>query len=75
MIPGGKMINDYVITGMTCQHCVNAVTEEVSALEQVQDVKVQLDGGKMQVTSEGEIDLAELQAAVSEAGDYQVAKA
>lgn len=69
------MITNYVITGMTCGHCASAITEEVSALSDVQAVDVQLEGGKMAVTSDSELDFADIQAAVAEAGDYQVAKA
>ncbi len=68
------MITNYKITGMTCGHCVNAVTEEVSEIDGVTSVDVQLEGGKMAVTSEAEIDLEAIKAAVDEAGDYQVEK-
>ena len=63
----------YGITGMTCGHCVQSVTEEVSALEGVSDVKIDLvDGGesRMTLTSEGGIDFAKVEAAVAEAGNY-----
>lgn len=70
------MITNYTVTGMTCGHCVNHVTEEVSALDGVQAVDVQLEGGTMAVTSDAEIDFALIQEAVTEAGDdYTVAKA
>ena len=36
---------DYIVTGMTCEHCVNAVTQEVSALPGVQEVAVDLATG------------------------------
>lgn len=68
------MITNYKITGMTCGHCVNAVTEEVSEIDGVTSVDVQLEGGKMAVTSETEIDFEAIKAAVDEAGDYQVEK-
>lgn len=68
------MITNYTVTGMTCEHCVNHVTEEVSALAGVENVTVELSGA-MAVTSENEIDFARIAEAVSEAGDYQVAKA
>lgn len=68
------MITNYTVTGMTCEHCVNHVTEEVSALSGVDNVTVELSGA-MAVTSENEIDFALIAEAVSEAGDYQVAKA
>lgn len=69
------MITNYVVTGMTCDHCVNHVTEEVSALDGVQNVDVKLDGGTMAVTSDSEIDFGKIAEAVDEAGDYTVAKA
>lgn len=33
------MITNYVVTGMTCGHCVNHVTEEVSAIPGVTEVR------------------------------------
>ncbi len=66
------MITTYTVTGMTCGHCVNAVTEEVSEVDGVSDVTVTLDGGRMDVTSEELIDLAVIAAAVAEAGNYTV---
>lgn len=69
------MITNYTVTGMTCGHCVNHVTEEVSAIDGVQTVDVQLEGGTMAVTSDAEIDFDKITEAVAEAGDYTVAKA
>jgi copper chaperone len=60
--------SSYVVTGMTCGHCVHAVTEEVSALEGVDDVAVDLDSGRLTLTSRTEIPYAALAAAVDEAG-------
>jgi copper ion binding protein len=60
------------VTGMTCSHCVAAVTEEVSKLEAVVAVTVDLDSGTVTVESDGPIDPAELVAAIGEAG-YEVA--
>jgi copper chaperone CopZ len=34
--------NRYLVEGMTCEHCVHAVTEEVSALPGVTDVSIEL---------------------------------
>ena len=63
----------YSVSGMTCGHCVNAVTEEVSALPGLTDVKVTLDeGGRMTITSEDKPELATVAAAVAEAGNYTV---
>jgi copper chaperone CopZ len=58
----------YVVTGMTCQHCVHAVTEEVSAVPGVSDVSVDLDSGRLTVVSSAEVPFAVIATAVDEAG-------
>ncbi|NEM05559.1 heavy-metal-associated domain-containing protein [Geodermatophilus normandii] len=62
----------YTVSGMTCQHCVSAVTEEVSGLPGVTDVQVDLAGGGLTVTSDAPLDDDAVRAAVEEAG-YEVA--
>lgn len=69
------MISNYVISGMTCGHCVKAVTEEVSDLAGVEKVEVELADGKMTVYSQQPLTIDEIKAAVAEAGDYTVAPA
>jgi copper chaperone len=64
----------YLVTGMTCQHCVHAVTEEVSAVTGVSDVTVDLDSGRLTVISSAEVPFAAIATAVDEAG-YAVAAA
>ena len=59
---------------MHCQHCASSVTEEVSAVSGVTDVKVDLDSGQLIVTSDAEIPFESIEAAVDEAG-YSVAAA
>jgi copper chaperone CopZ len=59
---------DYVVTGMTCDHCVHAVTEEVSALDGVDDVAVDLTSGRLTVTSSSDVPYASVAGAVDEAG-------
>ncbi|MFC3300695.1 heavy-metal-associated domain-containing protein [Arthrobacter agilis] len=59
------------ITGMTCGHCVSAVTEELSDLAGVQNVDVDLvKGGTSTATisSSTPLDAASIDAAVAEAG-------
>lgn len=56
----------YVITGMTCGHCVAAVTAEIEALDGVEAVDVRLDSGRAVVI--GAVDEAAVLAAVVEAG-------
>jgi len=53
---------------MTCQHCVNAVTQEVTAIPGVTSVEIDLDKGAVTVTSETDIEASTLAAAIDEAG-------
>ncbi len=62
----------YTVTGMTCQHCVSSVTEEVSEITGVSDVAVDLATGAVTVTSAEPVRDADVQAAVAEAG-YELA--
>ena len=57
----------YAVTGMTCGHCVNAVTEEVTKIEGVTAVAVDLDRGRVTVAGDGYTD-EQIAAAVDEAG-------
>ncbi len=63
----------YTVTGMTCEHCVNAVTEEVGELDGVERVAVDLESGQVTVTGAGYTD-EQVAAAVDEAG-YALADA
>jgi copper ion binding protein len=58
----------YTVSGMTCGHCVNSVTEEVGAIGGVQNVAVELETGRVTVTSAAPLTLDAVQAAVDEAG-------
>jgi copper chaperone CopZ len=63
------MTSTYAVAGMTCEHCVRSVTEEVSDVAGVTGVEVDVAGGT--VTVDGVVDDAAVRAAVAEAG-YQV---
>ncbi|MDO5499550.1 MAG: heavy-metal-associated domain-containing protein [Propionibacteriaceae bacterium] len=65
---------NYTVSGMTCGHCVSAVTEEVGALDGVKAVNVQLDGA-MLIESDERLPLSAITEAVAEAGDYTVVEA
>jgi copper chaperone len=67
----------YHVTGMTCEHCVRAVTEELKNLGGVSDVTaVLVPDGQSAVTVTSDAPLAEsaVAAALDEAGDYQLAR-
>lgn len=66
--------NIYSVTGMTCGHCVQAVTGELTKLPGVRDVQVELSTGAVSVTSDGPLPIDEVRAAVDEAG-YELAGA
>lgn len=63
----------YNVAGMSCQHCVQAVTAEVTKIDGVADVAVDLEAGTVSVTGRGLAD-AEVRAAIDEAG-YDVVDA
>lgn len=61
----------YTVVGMTCQHCVASVTEEVSVIAGVTGVDVDLASGTLTVTAPEPIPDEAVRAAVEEAG-YQL---
>ena len=65
----------YQVTGLTCGHCVTAVTGQLTALPEVTDVQVDLVAGgisTVSVTSAEPLAEQEIAAALDEAG-YQLA--
>ena len=58
----------YPVTGMTCDHCVRAVTTELVLLPGVRGVDVDLGEGTVTVTSDGPLDLEAVREAIDEAG-------
>jgi len=62
----------WVVSGMTCDHCVQAVTKEVMTVPGVSGVDVDLRSGALRVESAAPVDAAAVRAAVEEAG-YEVA--
>jgi copper chaperone CopZ len=66
----------YAVTGMTCEHCVHAVTEQLTRLGGVAEVDVELvPGGESSVTVTSDVPLPEaaVSAALDEAGEYRLA--
>ncbi len=61
----------YTVQGMTCGHCVSSVKEEVSEVEGVEAVDVDLAAGSLTVTSAQPVDVAAVRQAVTDAG-YQL---
>jgi copper chaperone len=60
-----------LVSGMTCGHCVKSVTQELSSLDGVQEVSVDLVAGgtsTVTVTSDAALDADAVRGAVDEAG-------
>lgn len=58
----------FLVQGMTCQHCVNSVTAEVSAVANVTGLQVDVESGLVTVDSDGILNTASVQDAISAAG-------
>ncbi|MEV0081673.1 heavy-metal-associated domain-containing protein [Saccharopolyspora sp. NPDC050642] len=63
---------NYTVTGMTCDHCVRSVTEEITKIGSVSDVRVDLPTGAVTVRSGEPVNDADVREAVEEAG-YELA--
>jgi copper chaperone CopZ len=66
-----SMNTSYTVVGMTCGHCVSAVTEELAEIYGVSGVDVKLDPNGIStvvVTSDAPLDRAHVAAAIEEAG-------
>ncbi len=58
----------YEVQGMSCEHCVNAVTNEIGGVAGVTGVTVDLAAGTVRVTSNEALDDTAIAAAIDEAG-------
>lgn len=63
----------FLVPGMTCGHCTQAVTDEVSKISGVTGVRVDLDSKAVVVDSTAPVAWDDLVAAVDEAGFEAVA--
>lgn len=73
----GTVAQEVFVAGMTCGHCASSVREELSELDGVAAVSIDLTpGGTSRVTvhTTAPLDDAAIAAAITEAG-YEVAKA
>ncbi|MBC6460325.1 heavy-metal-associated domain-containing protein [Actinomadura sp. HBU206391] len=58
----------YTVIGMTCDHCVRSVKEELGEVTGVTAVDVDLESKRVTVTSDAPLDFTEIRKAVEEAG-------
>jgi copper chaperone len=67
-VPMHTIYNVYHVEGMTCAHCAASVTEELSELDHVTDVAVNLDTGNVTVASAYELSRPRVAAALAHSG-------
>ncbi|MFD6424657.1 heavy-metal-associated domain-containing protein [Streptomyces sp. NPDC060198] len=65
----------YEVKGMTCGHCEGAVTEELSAVDGVTEVKAVAATGRVTVSSRAPLTEEAVRAAVDEAGYEYIGRA
>ena len=63
-----SITNTYLVSGMSCQHCVDSVTAEIGKLSGVDQVEVDLTAGAVTVISKAPLVADEVTAAIDEAG-------
>jgi copper ion binding protein len=62
----------FIVPDMSCQHCINAITSEVTALAGVTHVACTLDNKQVQVEHSPDVSAAAIIAAIQEAGYDEV---
>lgn len=62
----------YRVPDVSCEHCVNAITQELSKIDGVRTVDVDLETKQVTVQSDAEVSDAALRAGIEEAG-YDIA--
>ena len=58
----------YAVSGLTCEHCVASVRDEMSKVDGVHGVNVDLASGRVTIESDAPLDNEAVAAAVEEAG-------
>ncbi|WLW50140.1 heavy-metal-associated domain-containing protein [Streptomyces sp. YU58] len=74
-VQGIGVTTTYKVSGMTCGHCEGAVSQEISVLDGVTEVKAVAKTGEVTVTSAAPLDEEAVRAAVDEAGYELVGQA
>lgn len=69
-MPMHTIYSVYRVAGMTCDHCVTSVTDELSGLDTVTDVAVNLETGAVTIASADELSLPRVAAALALTGHH-----
>lgn len=62
------MTKDFNVPEISCQHCVNAITKEVTGISGVQNVKVDLGTKRVSVQADESVSSDTIVNAINEAG-------
>ena len=71
-MPMHTIYNVYTVDGMTCRHCAATVSAELSGMDSVTDVAVNLATGTVTVASAHELSHHLVETAVAHAGYHLV---
>jgi copper chaperone len=63
-----KIMEKVKIQGMSCQHCVAAVTKALNKIRGLKEVKVDLEKGEASFENEGQVSREKISLAIAEAG-------
>ena len=66
-------IDQFRVPGMSCEHCVRAITQELSAVSGVSAVQVNLNDKSVRVEHDEKVGASALISAINEAGYDEVA--
>jgi copper chaperone len=66
------MIKEFTVPAISCQHCVNAITKEVTGVSGVQNVKIDLGSKRVSVQADESVATETLVNAINEAGYDEV---
>lgn len=69
--PKGDVMTILKVKGMSCQHCVLAVTKALEQLEGMQNIQVDLDAQEVRFNNPGAVPMERIEKAITEAG-YEI---
>ena len=62
------MLKEFTVPSMSCQHCVNAITNEVKRVDGVQNIKIDLGSKRVSVQTDERVPTEAVIEAIKEAG-------
>ena len=66
------MTQEFIVTGMKCDGCANAVKNKLNEIDGVQSVNIELTGGKVVIESATALSREMVAEKVKQAGKYEL---